>query len=130
MGIVNNTPDSFYDRGVTYGLDAALEHARRLIAEGADIIDVGGVKGGPGPDVSPDDERERVVPFVQRLRAEDGHVVISVDTFTASVADAALGAGADIVNDVTGGWDDAMLGTVARHDAGYVAMHHGGEPRT
>lgn len=130
MGIVNVTPDSFYDRGATFGLDTALEHARRLIAEGADIVDVGGVKGGPGTEVTVTEEVDRVLPFVEGLRAEDTQVVISVDTFRAPVAEAALEAGADIVNDVTGGWDDDLLGVVAVHDAGYVAMHHGGQPRT
>jgi dihydropteroate synthase len=130
MGIVNNTPDSFYDGGATYGVQAAFRHALRLVAEGADIIDVGGIKGGPGTELSPEDERDRVVPVVERLRAEHDDLLISVDTFTASVAAAVLEAGADVINDVTGGWDERMLGTVAAHDAGYVAMHHGGQPRT
>ena len=130
MGIVNRTPDSFYDRGATYALDTALAHARRLVAEGADIIDVGGVKGGPGDEVTVDEELARVVPFVEALRAEDERVVISVDTFRAPVADAVLAAGADVLNDVTGLHDPQVLDVVARHGAGYVAMHHGGEPRT
>ncbi|MBW3620987.1 MAG: dihydropteroate synthase [Actinobacteria bacterium] len=130
MGIVNRTPDSFYDGGATYQLDAALHHARRLIADGADIVDVGGVKGGPGEDVPVDEEIARVRPFVETLRAEDADVVISVDTFRATVAEAALSAGADIVNDVTGLTDPEVLDVVAAHDAAYVAMHHGGEPRT
>jgi dihydropteroate synthase len=130
MGIVNRTPDSFYDRGATYALDRAVEHADRLIAEGADIVDVGGVKGGPGETVTVDEELERVVPFVEALRAADRDVLLSVDTFRAEVADAALAAGADIVNDVTGLHDDRLVEVVRRHDAGYVAMHHGGEPRT
>ncbi len=130
MGIVNRTPDSFYDRGATFGLDEALGHARAMARDGADIIDVGGVKGGPGVEVTVDDELERIVPFVEALRAVDERVLVSVDTFRAPVADAALAAGADIVNDVTGLHDEALLGVVARHDAGYVAMHHGGRPRT
>jgi dihydropteroate synthase len=130
MGIVNRTPDSFYDRGATYDLDTALAHARQLVAEGADIIDVGGVKGGPGDEVGVADEIARVVPFVERLRGEDAQVLISVDTYRAPVADAALAAGADIVNDVTGLHDPEVLDVVSAHGAGYVAMHHGGDPRT
>jgi dihydropteroate synthase len=130
MGIVNRTPDSFYDRGATYAFDEALTHARRLVTEGADIIDVGGVKGGPGAPVEVAEEIDRVVPFVAALRAAEPDVLLSVDTFRAPVAAAALAAGADIVNDVTGLHDPEVLDVVVAHDAGYVAMHHGGEPRT
>lgn len=130
MGIVNRTPDSFYDRGATYALESAVEHATRLVAEGADIVDVGGVKGGPGAEVSVDEELERIVPFVEALRAADDRVLLSVDTYRAPVADAALRAGADVVNDVTGLHDPEVLDVVAAHQAGYVAMHHGGRPRT
>lgn len=130
MGIVNRTPDSFYDRGATFGLDTAIEHAQRLVAEGADIIDVGGIKGGPGDDVDVAEEIDRVVPFIEALRATNQQVLVSVDTFRAPVAEAALAAGADIVNDVTGLHDPALLARVAAHDAGYIAMHHGGAPRT
>jgi dihydropteroate synthase len=130
VGIVNRTPDSFYDRGATFGLDTALAHARQLIADGADVIDVGGVKGGPGADVTVAEELDRVVPFVSALREVDADVLVSVDTYRAPVADAALRAGADIVNDVTGLHDPEVLDVVADHGAGYVAMHHGGRPRT
>lgn len=129
MGIVNVTPDSFYDRGETAEVDAALERALQIVARGADIVDIGGIKGGPGPAVDVDEERRRVVPVIEAVR-ERSDVVISIDTFRAPVADAALEAGADLVNDVTGGHDPTMLATVAVHGAGYVAMHHGGEPRT
>ncbi len=130
MGIVNRTPDSFYDRGETFELDAALDLAISQVEAGAAIIDVGGVKGGPGTAVSVDEEIERVVPFVEGLRGADEQVLVSVDTFRSEVADAALTAGADIVNDVTGAHDPRILDVTARHGAGYVAMHHGGEPRT
>jgi dihydropteroate synthase len=130
MGIVNRTPDSFYDRGATFGLDRAFERAADLIAQGADIIDVGGVKGGPGDPVEVGEEIDRVVPFVEVLRAHDPKVLVSVDTFRAPVADAVLAAGADIVNDVTGLHDPEVLDVVAARGAGYVAMHHGGRPRT
>jgi dihydropteroate synthase len=130
MGIVNRTPDSFYDRGATYALEVAVDHARRLVAEGADLVDVGGVKGGPGADVSVTEELDRIVPFVETLRAAEPDVLISVDTFRAAVADAALAAGADVVNDVTGLHDPEVLDVVVARAAGYVAMHHGGRPRT
>jgi dihydropteroate synthase len=130
MGIVNRTPDSFYDRGATFAFDTALAHARRLVAEGADIVDVGGIKGGPGAVVSVAEEIDRVVPFVAALREVEPDVLVSVDTFRAPVADAALAAGADIVNDVTGLHDPEVLDVVVAREAGYVAMHHGGEPRT
>jgi dihydropteroate synthase len=130
MGIVNRTPDSFYDRGATYAFDAALAHARRLVAEGADLIDVGGIKGGPGAEVTVAAELDRVVPFVEALRAAEPDVLISVDTFRAPVADAAVEAGADLINDVTGLHDPEVLDVVVARQAGYVAMHHGGRPRT
>ncbi len=129
MGIVNLTPDSFYDRGSTSDFDSAFARARHLVAEGVDIVDVGGVKGGPGPPVSPVEERDRILPLVEALRSETD-VVISADTFRAEVAAAVLEAGADIVNDVGGGHDPEILDVVAEHEAGYIAMHRGGEPRT
>jgi dihydropteroate synthase len=130
MGIVNRTPDSFYDRGATYDLDVALDHARRLLDEGADLLDVGGIKGGPGEEVTVAEEIDRVVPFIEALRAERPTALLSVDTYRAPVADAALRAGADVVNDVTGLHDPELLDVVVTHHAGYVAMHHGGQPRT
>ncbi|WP_211262122.1 dihydropteroate synthase [Nitriliruptor alkaliphilus] len=130
MGIVNRTPDSFYDRGASFALDAAVARGRQLVAEGADIVDVGGVKGGPGDEVSVADELDRIVPFVEALRDAEPDVLLSVDTFRAPVADAALAAGADIVNDVTGLHDPEVLDVVVARQAGYVAMHHGGRPRT
>lgn len=129
MGILNRTPDSFYDGGATFALDDALRHAHLLIDEGADILDVGGVKGGPGETVTVAEEIDRVAPVVEAVR-EAHDTVVSVDTFRAPVARAVLAAGADIVNDVTGLHDPEILDVVAAHDAGYVAMHHGGEPRT
>lgn len=130
MGIVNATPDSFYDRGCTFGLEPSLDHARELVRQGADIIDVGGVKGGPGPEVTVGEEINRVAPLVEALRAEHEELLISVDTWRAPVAEATLAAGADLINDVTGGSDGALLDVVGAAGAGYVAMHHGGAPRT
>ena len=90
MGILNRTPDSFYDKGATFSLDALLERADRLVGEGADILDVGGVKAGPGPEVTEAEELDRVVPAIEALHARVD-VALSVDTWRASVAAAAYG---------------------------------------
>ncbi len=129
MGIVNVTPDSFSDGGRHATQDAAVAHGLALLAEGADVLDVGGESTRPGAQPVPaEEEAARVVPVVRRL-AEAG-AIISVDTMKASVAQAALAAGARIVNDVTAGRDPAMLPLVAREGAGVVLMHMQGEPRT
>lgn len=123
MGIVNVTPDSFSDGGRWLDARAAIEHGRRLVAEGADIIDVGGESTRPGA-VRPeaDEERARVLPVIEALAGEG--VTVSLDTMRADVAAAGVGAGARIVNDVSGGLaDPAMLDTVAGLDADYVCMH-------
>lgn len=127
MAIVNRTHDSFYAHHAGFG--EALDHAQRMIDEGADVIDVGGVKAGPGEDVTTAEEIQRVAPFVAALRDLDASVLISVDTFRAGVAGAALDAGADIINDTSGMQDPAMLDVLATREAGYVAMHMGGAPR-
>ena len=123
MGVLNVTPDSFSDGGRYLDPDAAVEHGRRLVAEGADLVDVGGESTRPGATrPSPQEELDRVLPVVTAL-AGDG-VQVSVDTMRASVAAAAVEAGAVLVNDVSGGLaDDAMLATVAGLDAAYVLMH-------
>lgn len=122
MGIVNRTPDSFYDRGATYAFDAFLRRAESLVADGADIIDVGGVKAGPGPEVSEAEELERVVPAVEALRARF-EVPLSVDTWRASVAAAAYGAGAVVGNDISGFADPGYLPAAAAAGATVVATH-------
>lgn len=130
MAIVNRTPDSFYDRGRTAELDAALRHALAQVEAGADIVDVGGVKAGPGDEVSVEAELERVVPFVSAFR-EHSDVPLSVDTYRAAVAAAALDAGADLVNDVSGMVEPEIADVVAaRPGTGLVVMHAGGAPRT
>lgn len=130
MAIVNRTPDSFYDRGATFALDRALAHARTQISEGADLVDVGGVKAAPGAAVPLGEELDRIVPFVEALRA-DSDVPISVDTFRAEVAAAALDAGADVVNDVSGMVEPEIADVVAaRPGRVLVVMHPGGPPRT
>ncbi len=130
MAIVNRTPDSFYDRGRTFALGAAVTHALAHVAEGADIIDVGGVRAGPGEHVSRSDEIDRIAPFVKAFR-EQSDAPLSVDTFRADVARAALDAGADLINDVSGLADPEIADVVAAYpDAALVVMHPGGPPRT
>lgn len=130
MAIVNRTPDSFFDGGSTFALDDAVAAAEAHVAAGADIVDVGGVKAGPGTPVSVEEEHERVVRFVERFRRRSD-AVVSVDTFRPAVARAALAAGANLVNDVTGLSDPGVADVVAAHpDAGLVLTHHGGARRS
>lgn len=130
MAIVNRTPDSFSDRGRTYQLDAAIDHAMAQVTAGADVVDIGGVKAGPGPGVDVDEERRRVLRFVEAFRARSD-VPLSVDTFRAAVAAEALDAGADIINDVSGLSEPGIADVVAaRPSAALVVMHAGGPPRT
>ena len=130
MGVVNVTPDSFSDGGRWFGADAAVAHGLALVAAGADLLDVGGESTRPGADpVDAVDEVDRILPVVARLAAEAG-VPVSVDTAKATVADAAVGVGARVVNDTTAGRDPEMFGVVARHGVGLVLMHMQGEPRT
>lgn len=127
MGIVNRTPDSFYDGG-RMGLEASVAHAVALVEEGADLLDLGGVRAGPGPPVDEAEERERLLPLVDALRpAVD--VPLSVETHRAAVAQAAIDAGADVVNDVTALTDPDLAGVVASTGARLVVMHHGGQIR-
>jgi dihydropteroate synthase len=129
MAIINRTPDSFYDRGATFALDAALAAADRALAEGADWLDVGGVKAGPGDEVTEAEELDRVLPAVEALRPLTD-AVISVDTFRAGVARRVLAAGADVVNDPTGLHDPEVADAVAEAGATLVVTHTGGPPRT
>jgi dihydropteroate synthase len=127
MAIVNRTPDSFYDRGATFALDAAVAAGMAAVEAGAEIIDVGGVKFAPGPPVPVEDEIARVVPVVREL-APLAHV--SVDTFHPGVARAAIDAGAAIINDTTGLHDPAMADVIAQGGAGVVIAHSLAAPRT
>jgi dihydropteroate synthase len=131
MGIVNVTPDSFSDGGRFFDRDAAVEQGLRLAEEGADILDVGGESTRPGAKpVEAAAEADRVLPVVEALAARSG-VPVSVDTTKASVAERALEAGAQIVNDVSAGrFDPAIFGVVAERRAPFVLMHMLGEPRT
>jgi len=128
MAIVNRTPDSFYDRGRTYGLDAALARVDQVVDEGAAIVDIGGVKAAPGEQVPPQEEARRVVEVVERVRAQHPDVVISVDTYRAAVGELVCQAGADLLNDSWGGWEPELAEVAARHDVGLVCTHTGGVP--
>jgi dihydropteroate synthase len=131
MGILNVTPDSFSDGGLHAGVDAAVEHARRMLAAEADVIDIGGESTRPGAvEVAVDEELRRVVPVVEALRAEFPSALLSVDTRHAEVARAALLAGADILNDITGLEDPAMRQVCRDLPCGIVLMHMQGEPGT
>jgi dihydropteroate synthase len=130
LGVLNVTPDSFSDGGEFFSLDNALAHAEQMIAEGVDIIDVGGESTRPGAAaiVSAEEELERVLPVVSQL-AKRSRVPISVDTTKASVARAALDAGASIVNDISGlRFDSQLADEVAKSGAGLVLMHSRGTP--
>ena len=126
MGIVNVTPDSFYDRAA--GLEDVVERARAIAAAGGALVDVGGQSYAAwNRRVTPDEERDRVVPAVEAIRAAGIDLTISIDTFKASVADAALAAGAHVINDCSGLSDPDLAGVVAKHGAALVVMHLKGE---
>ena len=129
MAVVNRTPDSFYDRGATFGLDAAVRACLAAVEAGADWIDIGGVPFKPGPELPVDDEIARVVPVIEAVRKESD-VVISVDTFQAEVARHAIAAGADVVNDTTGIHDPDLARVVADSAATLVITHSLAKPRT
>lgn len=131
MAIVNRTPDSFYDKGSTFTDDAALARVRSCIDAGAEIIDIGGVKAGRGDPVSIAEEIDRVVPFVSAVRAEFPSVYISVDTYRAPVGEAAIIAGAHLINDTWAGADPELVDVAGHYHRGLVCSHTGGmEPRT
>lgn len=130
MGILNITPDSFSDGGLIQSPEQASERAGIMLAEGADIIDIGGVSTRPGAaDLDTATELERVIPVVRRLRADYPEAILSVDTWRAAVAIEAVGAGADMINDVSGGdFDPAMHETIASLNVPYIVMHTPGKP--
>ena len=131
LAVINRTPDSFYDAGRYLDDDLALAAVSRAVADGADAVDIGGVKAGPGPEVSAGEELRRVVSFIAAVRATFPDLVISVDTWRATVADAACEAGADLVNDAWAGHDPEVAAVAGAHGAGYVCAHTGGHrPRT
>jgi dihydropteroate synthase len=122
MGILNRTPDSFYDKGATYALDALWARAEVLVTDGADILDIGGVKAGPGPEVTEAEELDRVVPVVAGLVARFD-TPVSVDTWRASVARASYAEGAVMGNDISGLADPDYCPAAAEHGAAVVATH-------
>ena len=131
MGIVNVTPDSFSDGGLFATVDAAVEQAKRLIGEGAVLIDIGGESTRPGAaEVNEAEELRRVLPVISRLAAECPDTILSIDTCKAAVAAAAVAAGAKVINDVRGFRDQAMVEVAAASGAGLVLMHMRGTPST
>lgn len=128
LAIINRTPDSFYDAGRYLDDEAAISAVARVVAEGADAVDIGGVKAGPGPEVSAAQERRRVVSFIAAVRETYPALVISIDTWRAEVADAACEAGADLINDAWAGHDPELPAVAAAHGVGYVCAHTGGHP--
>lgn len=122
MGILNRTPDSFFDGGTYFGFDDFLRKAESLVEQGADFLDVGGVKAGPGPEVTVQEELDRVIPAVEALR-DRFDLPISVDTFRAAVVEEAFAAGAQIGNDISGFADPGYLPAAARAQASVVATH-------
>jgi dihydropteroate synthase len=132
MGILNITPDSFSDGGLYFDSQKAFAHARQMIVEGADILDVGGESSRPGSDpVSVTEELRRVIPTIERIRTEYPDVLISIDTYKAETARQAIRAGANIINDISAlRADPEMLGVLKESDAGVVLMHMRGTPKT
>ncbi len=128
VGIINVTPDSFYDGGKYMDVSAAIAHAEELAQEGADILEVGGESARPAPITDPREEIQRVLPVVSALKARL-KLPVSVDTFKTAVAEAVLDAGADIINDISGLADPSLAEVVARHEAALVIMHLRGRPK-
>jgi dihydropteroate synthase len=131
MAIVNRTPDSFYDKGSTWAEDKAFDRVAQVVDEGAEIVDIGGIKAAPGAEVDADEERRRVVDFVARVRSAYPGLVISVDTWRAEVGRAVCAEGADVLNDAWGGADPGLVDVAAEHGAAIICTHTGGvTPRT
>jgi dihydropteroate synthase len=131
MAIVNRTRDSFYDKGSTYGEGRALDRVRRVVDDGADIIDIGGVKAGPGDAVDAAEEIRRTAGLVAKVREEFPDIVISVDTWRSEVGREVCTAGADLLNDAWGGHDPKLAEVAAEFDAAIVCTHtNGAVPRT
>lgn len=132
MGIINATPDSFYEGHLNSGMNGMMSLAQQMISEGADILDVGGLSTRPGSkSISADEEMDRVLPVIKNIHAAHPHCIISIDTYYSSVAAAAVHAGASIVNDISAGnLDGDMLSTVAELRVPYICMHMKGTPES
>jgi dihydropteroate synthase len=128
MAIVNRTPDSFYDRGATWGVQEALDRVDAVVAEGAHLVDIGGVKAAPGDEVDVAEEVRRTAGFVAAVRERHPDLVISVDTWRAEVGRAVCEAGADVLNDAWGGYDPGLAEVAAEHEAAIICTHAGGLP--
>jgi dihydropteroate synthase len=131
MGILNTTPDSFYEGSRNNSTEVAVEKAKKMIEDGVDIIDVGGESTRPGSDpVSPEEEQARVIPVIKGIRAINKEVLISIDTYRASTAQAAIEAGADIINDISAMLFDQDMAKVAlKYDTPVILMHIKGTPK-
>ena len=131
LGILNLTPDSFYDGGKHQNISAALKQCEKMITEGADFIDLGAYSSRPGAEeVSPTEEIKRLIPVLIALRKEFTTTLFSIDTFRANVAKAALEEGAHMINDIsTGNLDPAMISTVGQYSVPYIVMHMQGKPK-
>ncbi len=125
MGIMNVTPDSFFDGGKYQGLTAVLEHCQKMVTEGADIIDLGAFSTRPGSErISDKEEIERIIPALKVIRKEFPNIPISIDTFRQSVAAQCIAEGADIINDISGGlFDEAMIPYIGKNHIPYILMH-------
>ncbi|MEV4040861.1 dihydropteroate synthase [Streptomyces umbrinus] len=131
MAIVNRTPDSFYDQGATFRDEPALARVEQAVSEGAAIIDIGGVKAGPGEEVTAEEEARRTVGFVAEVRRRFPDVIISVDTWRHEVGEAVCDVGADLLNDAWGGVDPLLAEVAGRYGVGLVCTHAGEtQPRT
>ena len=132
MGIINVTPDSFYDGGKTFTTDAIVDQARYMLNQGADILDMGGYSSRPGAEHVPiDEELDRIIPAIAAVNGEFPEAIISVDTFRSKVAEKAVDVGASLVNDISGGQiDKAMMPAVAKLQVPYICMHMRGTPQT
>lgn len=131
MAIVNRTPDSFFDKGATWAEEAAFARVAEVVEQGAEIVDIGGIKAAPGVEITPAEEKARVVDFVARVREAHPGLVISVDTWRAEVGAAVCEAGADVLNDAWGGADPELVDVAAQYDAAIICTHTGGvTPRT
>ncbi|MGO4255370.1 dihydropteroate synthase [Marmoricola sp. RAF53] len=131
MAIVNRTPDSFYDKGATWAEDKAFERVALVAEQGAEIVDIGGIKAAPGAFIDAAEEKDRVVGFVARVRETFPDLVISVDTWRAEVGRAVCEAGADVLNDAWGGADPELVDVAAEYGAAIICTHTGGAtPRT
>lgn len=129
MAVINRTPDSFYDAGSTFVLDQAVNAALQAVQAGADWVDIGGVPFSPGPELAWEEEAERIVPVIKAVR-EASDVIISADTFQPKVAQAAIEAGADVINDTTGLAYPELAQVVAKNDVHLVITHSLAKPRT